>query len=400
MQFLNGLLNLTGSLPWWAYVVATIFFAQITIAAVTLYLHRSQAHLSLDIHPALAHFFRLWLWLFTGMSTREWVAIHRKHHAKCETEEDPHSPRFFGIKKVFFQGAELYRSEAANADTIERYSHGTPNDWLENKVYNGKFPNLGIYISMALMIALFGPIGLTMWAILMVWIPLHAAGGINGIGHYWGYRNYESPDDSTNMYPWAFWIGGEELHNNHHAYPSSAKFSIKPWEFDIGWMYIRILETIGLAKVKKTAPQPVIDTQKSHIDMDTLRAVIRSKMHVMSDYANQVIKPVLKEECSKDTSRSDLLKKAKHALIRESSRMKPRHTAQLTNVLHSNARLKLVYHSRQQLLEIWERTYANQEKLLQALREWCQFAEQSGIKALQEFAASLRGYSLQPQQAA
>ncbi|HEX7028098.1 MAG TPA: fatty acid desaturase, partial [Gammaproteobacteria bacterium] len=250
MSFFNGLLDL----PWWGYVLVTLVMVQITIAAVTLYLHRSQAHVALDLHPVLQHFFRMWLWIATGMSTRQWVAVHRKHHAKCETEQDPHSPRIYGIRKVFFQGAELYRKEAANRETLERYTHGTPDDWLENKLYAGSWPNFGIYIMMAIDLLLFGPIGLTIWAIQMIWIPLHAAGGINGIGHYWGYRNYETTDDSTNMWPWAVWIGGEELHNNHHSYPSSAKFSIKPWEFDIGWFYIRILETLGLAKVKKIAP--------------------------------------------------------------------------------------------------------------------------------------------------
>jgi stearoyl-CoA desaturase (delta-9 desaturase) len=370
---------------------------QITIAAVTLYLHRSQAHVALDLHPVLQHFFRMWLWIATGMSTRQWVAVHRKHHAKCETEQDPHSPRIYGIRKVFFQGAELYRKEAANRETLERYTHGTPDDWLENKLYAGSWPNFGIYIMMAIDLLLFGPIGLTIWAIQMIWIPLHAAGGINGIGHYWGYRNYETTDDSTNMWPWAVWIGGEELHNNHHSYPSSAKFSIKPWEFDIGWFYIRILETLGLAKVKKIAPQPVVDAAKQNIDMETVKAIIRSKMHVMSDYANNVIKPVWKEECRKaDAAAGSMLRKAKTALILEASRVDAKRRALLNEALGLSEQVKLVYQFRQQLQEIWERTYANQEKLLQALKEWCQRAEQSGIRALQEFAASLKGYTLRP----
>jgi stearoyl-CoA desaturase (delta-9 desaturase) len=391
MSYLNGLLDL----PWWGYLLVTLVLVQITIAAVTLYLHRSQAHLALDIHPVLQHFFRFWLWMTTGMSSREWVAVHRKHHARCETVDDPHSPRIFGIKKVFFEGAELYRKESRDAETIERYSHGTPDDWLENNLYNGRFSVYGVSAMMIINLALFGPIGLTIWAIQMIWIPLHAAGGINGIGHYLGYRNYESPDDSTNMMPWAFWIGGEELHNNHHAYPSSAKFSIKRWEFDIGWMYINILKALGLAKVKKVAPQPVVDSAKQNIDMETVKAVIRSKMHVMADYANLVILPVWKEECAKiDVAAGNMLKEARRVLILENSRINEMRKAQLEKVLNLSEQINLVYQYRQQLLEVWERTHANQEKLLQALIDWCQRAEQSGIRALQDFAATLRGYTL------
>ncbi len=387
----SGILDL----PWWGYVLITLVFAQITIAAVTLYLHRCQAHLAVELSPVLSHFFRFWLWITTGMSTREWVAIHRKHHAKCETVDDPHSPRILGIKKVLLEGSELYRAEAKNQETLDKYSHGTPDDWLENDVYQGRFSNVGIYLMMAINLILFGPIGLTIWAVQMIWIPIHAAGGINGAGHYWGYRNYETTDDATNLIPWAFWIGGEELHNNHHAYPSSAKFSIKPWEFDIGWMYICILRAFGMAKVKKVAPHPVVDNDKQHIDMDTVKAVIRSKMHVMADYANTVIKPVWKEECAKaDNMTSSLLKKAKNALILDNSRMSEQRKEQLHQALDSSSQVKVVYQFRQQLLEIWESTYASQEKLLQALKEWCLRAEQSGIQALQEFAAALKGYRL------
>lgn len=392
MTLLDGLFDL----PWWGYVLYTLILTQITIAAVTLYLHRSQAHLGLELHPAVAHFFRFWLWLTTSMSTLEWVAVHRKHHAKCETEDDPHSPRFFGIRKVFFEGAELYRKESKNLETLSKYSHGLPNDWLERNVYYGRFSVYGVSLLLVLQFLLFGFIGVTIWAIQMIWIPFHAAGGINGIGHYWGYRNYESPDDSTNLTPWAFWIGGEELHNNHHAYPSSAKFSIKPWEFDIGWMYVCILRTFGLAKVKKVAPEPVIDATKRHIDMETLRAVIRSKMHVMADYATRVIEPVLQQERRQLEQGKALFRQAKHVLIRESSRMNDRYRAQLQKTLADSKELQAVYNYRQQLLEIWERTYASQEKLLQALIDWCQRAEHSGIKALQEFAANLKGYGLKP----
>ncbi|HEY3487643.1 MAG TPA: fatty acid desaturase [Gammaproteobacteria bacterium] len=392
MALLNGLFDL----PWWGYILYALIITQITIAAVTLYLHRSQAHMSLELHPVLSHFFRFWLWLTTGMSTLEWVTVHRKHHARCETADDPHSPRFFGIKKVFFQGAELYRRESKNPETLSKYSHGLPNDWLERNVYYGRFSVYGVSLLLVLQFLLLGFIGVTIWAIQMIWIPLHAAGGINGIGHYWGYRNYESPDDSTNLIPWGFWIGGEELHNNHHAYPSSAKFSIKPWEFDIGWMYVRILSALGLAKVKKIAPEPMIDTAKNNIDMETVRAVIRSKMHIMADYANRVIEPVLREEHRKVEQGKALFRQAKHALIRERSRMNEKYHAHLEKALADSKEVNAVYQFRQQLLEIWERTYASQEKLLQALRDWCHRAEESGIQALKEFAAALKGYGLKP----
>lgn len=391
MTYLNGILDL----PWWGYVLITLMMVQTTIAAVTLYLHRCQAHLALDLHPVLMHFFRFWLWLGTGMSTLEWVAIHRKHHAKCETEEDPHSPRIYGIRKVFFQGSELYKAEAKNQETLKRYGHGMPDDWLERNLYRGRFANLGITLMFVIDFALFGVTGIIVWAVQMLWIPLHGAGGINGFGHYWGYRNYETADDSTNIYPWAFWVGGEELHNNHHSYPSSAKFSLKPWEFDIGWLYIRILQFLRLARVKKIAPQPVIDTSKQVVDMETVRAVIHSKMHVMADYANKVTWPVWREEFRKaEQFRKKLLKKAKSALVLHHSRTSDQLSRRLDEALNHFSQVKTVHQYRLQLLEVWERTYSSQEKLLHALRDWCHQAEQSGIDALQDFANSLRGYTL------
>ena len=393
MSYLNGLLDL----PWWGYALYTLIVVQITIAAITLYLHRCQAHLSLELHPLLAHFFRFWLWLTTGMSALEWVTVHRKHHATCETEDDPHSPRVYGIKTVFFQGSELYRKEAKNPETLTRYSHGLPTDWLEKHVYNGVVSVFGVSILFCINFALFGFFGIAIWAIQMLWIPVHAAGGINGIGHYWGYRNYETPDDSTNIVPWAFWVGGEELHNNHHAYPSSAKFSIKPWEFDIGWLYINVLHWCGFARVKKVAPQPIIDDAKQQVDMETVKAVIRSKMHVMSDYTNNVIKPVLCEERDKaERMGKQMLNKAKASLILDVSRLQAHHRERLDQVIQNFSQIKTVYQYRMQLLEIWEKTYSSQEKLLQALKDWCNQAEKSGINALQNFAASLRGYTLQP----
>ena len=271
-------------LPWWGYVLATLALTHITIGSVTIYLHRHQAHRALDLHPIASHFFRFWLWLSTGIVTKEWAAIHRKHHAKCETEEDPHSPVVLGIKKVLFQGYELYRKEAQNQETMDKYGLGTPSDWLEKNLYS-KYNKLGIVLMLVMDLLLFGPIGLTIWAVQMAWIPVNAAGIINGAGHFWGYRNYACADASTNLIPWGIFIGGEELHNNHHAYATSAKLSSKWYELDIGWLYIRILAIFKLAQVKKIAPQVRLDISKTVCDLETLHAVITNRYEVMAKYA-------------------------------------------------------------------------------------------------------------------
>jgi len=277
---LNGLLHATG----WQIVIYTLIVTHITIAGVTIFLHRCQAHRALDLHAIPSHFFRFWLWLTTGMVTKEWAAIHRKHHAKCETEEDPHSPVTRGIDKVVYEGAELYRIEARNTETIEKYGHGTPDDWIERNVYT-KRSALGVSMLLVINILLFGVLGLSVWAVQMMWIPVTAAGIINGIGHFWGYRNFNCKDASTNILPWGIIIGGEELHNNHHTYGTSAKLSSKWYEFDIGWMYITILSFFGLAKVKKVAPAPRFDREKLVADLDTLQSIVANRYDVMAKYA-------------------------------------------------------------------------------------------------------------------
>ncbi len=388
----NGLLNL----PIWAIILITLLLTHITLLGVTLYLHRSQAHRALDMHPAVNHFFRFWLWMTTGMSTKEWVSIHRKHHARCETEEDPHSPQIMGIKKIFWRGAEVYREAAADPVICEKYGHGTPSDWLENNLY-GRWQSLGIALMLIIDLLLFGVLGLTIWAVQMVLIPLLAAGVINGIGHYWGYRNYETKDAATNILPWGLFIGGEELHNNHHAFPSSAKFSCKPWEFDIGWMYIRLLSALKLAKVRRMAPTPHHDFDKKAIDLDTLRAVITNRLHVTADFARNVVIPVLQDEWHKaDSATRRFLKKSRRPLIREDARLNDGQRSQLQHVLNSNNQLRTVYEYRQQLQEIWARTSLNHDKLIAALQEWCTRAEASGNRYLQDFSARLRSYTLQP----
>lgn len=383
-------------LPWWGYIIFGLVVTQITIAAVTLYLHRCQAHRGVDLHPVLSHFFRFWIWLTTSMRTVEWVAVHRKHHAHCEKDGDPHSPHVDGFNKVMWEGAELYRTAVKDTQTLEKHGHGAPQDWIENNLYT-PYLSYGIVLMAVIDLLLLGLPGITVWAIQMAWIPFFAAGVINGLGHWWGYRNFETADGSTNLTPWAVIIGGEELHNNHHAYPSSAKFSIRRWEFDLGWMYLRTLAWFKLAKVKRIAPKPMIDPAKAAIDLDTVKAVIATRMHVFENYAKMVVMPVLKDEMHKaDAAAQDFLKRARKILVREESRMDEQSKRRLGDLLASNNVLNTVYEYRCRLQELWDGRALSHEKLIAALQEWCAQAEATGIKALQEFAARIRSYSLQP----
>lgn len=389
--YYGGLLNLS----FWGYVLATVLMVQFTIMGVTLYLHRDQAHRGLDLHPVLRHVFRLWLWLSTGQGTGEWVAVHRKHHAKCETEEDPHSPKIYGLKKVLLEGAELYREEAANEETLEKYGRGTPNDWLERNVYR-KYTYGGITLMVLIDLFLFGVPGIIIIAVQMISMPLFAAGIINGVGHHTGYRNFECPDAATNIVPWGVVLGGEELHNNHHAFPSSSKFSVRSWEFDIGWLYIRILSAVGLAKVKKIAPQPVLTEEPGPIDLETVRAVIVNRMHVLRDYSRRVTLPVLKAEAAQgDASWRSALTRAKKLLVREESLLDDRARMRLGELLEDNQALRTVHEFRVRLQNLWNGANVSNDKLLAQFRDWCAKAEASGIRSLQEFAGVLRSYSLQ-----
>ena len=386
-------------LPWWGYLIVALILTHITIVAVTIYLHRYQAHRALDVHPAISHFFRFWLWLTTGMITKEWAAVHRKHHAKVETPDDPHSPRQFGIRTVMWQGAELYRKESKNPETTEKYGHGTPNDWLERNLYT-RHSGKGIALMFVIDVALFGPIGITIWATQMIWIPIFAAGIINGVGHYWGYRNYEVSDASTNIVPWGILIGGEELHNNHHTFGSSAKFSSKWWEFDIGWLYIQMMKALGLARVKKIPPELTCDSAKQHIDIDTVKAVITARFLVMAQFAREVMQHVHREELKK-ADRADreswaLLKRARRLMVREAGLLDEASHQWLDKALETNGTLKTVYDMKQKLQDIWQRSAATQEHLRQALQEWCREAEATGIEALRHFSQKLRTYTLAP----
>ncbi len=384
---IDGLLDLS----WWQVLLTTLALTHVTIVAVTVFLHRAQAHRALTLHPVVSHFFRLWLWLTTGMITREWVAIHRYHHARCETEEDPHSPQVLGIEKVMWQGAELYRDAASKQDLIERYSHGTPDDWLERHVYSLRWQ--GVALMLMIDVLLFGVLGVAVWAVQMIWIPFWAAGVINGLGHYWGYRNFASPDAATNISPWGVLIGGEELHNNHHAFPSSAKLSAKWWEFDIGWMYIRILAFLRLARVRRVALKPLIDSGKVNVDMDTVKAVVVHRMYVLANYAREVVKPVAEAElCRSEQHCRKMARQARKLLSADAGRLDAVARARLNAILERSQGLATVHQYRERLEQIWKRTATSQDALLQSLQEWCREAEATGIKALADFSRSLRGY--------
>jgi len=383
-MIINGLIDL----PWWGYVLVALALTHVTIAGVTIFLHRHQAHRALDLHPIVSHFFRFWLWFTTGMVTKEWAAIHRKHHAKCETVEDPHSPQVLGIEKVMWQGAELYRKESANTETMEKYGRGTPDDWLERNVY-GKYHILGVSLLMILNVVLFGPIGVTIWAVQMLWIPFFAAGVINGIGHYWGYRNFDADDASRNIVPWGILIGGEELHNNHHAYPSSARLSNKWYEFDIGWAYIRTMEILGLAKVKKLAPPVRMESGKSKVDLATLHAVITHRYDVLGRYARSLKDTWMEEAHKRRIDRASV----KRWLHSDERKLPQQDRARLDELLATSKVLATTHTMRQELAQVWQRSTATKEQLVKQLEDWCHRAEKSGIVPLQEFSRQLRSYA-------
>ncbi|MEO7935653.1 MAG: fatty acid desaturase [Dokdonella sp.] len=377
---------------WPMLVLYFVVVSQFTIFSVTLYLHRSQAHRGVDFHPVLAHFFRFWSWFSTAMVTKEWVAIHRKHHPKCETEEDPHSPQFFGIKKVLLDGVDLYRKARRDATITEKYGRGTPDDWLERNVYS-RFPEFGPTLMLFLSFALFGLWGVVIWAAQMIWIPFMAAGVINGLGHWWGYRNVESDDTSTNLTPWGLIVGGEELHNNHHAFPSSAKFSLRSFEFDIGWMMIRIFNVLGMAKVMRVAPSLDIREDIHAPDTDTIKALLTHKFQVMTDYFRVVTAPTLRAEAAHaGASLKDLPKRLRKALSSGGRWLDHDARERLGAWINQRPAMATVMEYRQRLLELMEGR--NGEAMLEGLKQWCREAEESGNRALQEFASRIKGYRL------
>ena len=388
--FLNWLANGYLDWSWWQITLYTLVLTHITIAAVTIFLHRCQAHRALDLHPIVSHFFRFWLWLTTGMVTKEWASIHRKHHAKCETVDDPHSPQILGIGTVLSRGAELYKKEAKNQETLEKFGHGTPDDWLERNIYS-RFSWQGVAIMLIIDVFLFGGIGLTVWAVQMLWIPITAAGIINGIGHYWGYRNFDCEDASTNILPWGILIGGEELHNNHHTFATSAKLSNKWYEFDIGWLYIQMMSAVGLATVKKTPPKPVLSDLRP-ADQNTLEAIIANRYEIMARYS-KTLRSFFVNEVQHMQVLASHLSDARVWLSKDESRLSELERMKLEELMASNAQLRKMIEMRRDLQAIWGRSSATREQLVAQLHAWCQRAEDSGLKSLREFSLRLRRYA-------
>jgi len=387
-----GLLDL----PWWGHGIAALALTHVTIVSVTVFLHRHQAHRALELHPAVSHFFRLWLWLTTGMVTREWAAVHRKHHAKVETPDDPHSPQVLGLNRVLWRGVFLYVREARKPETLERYGHGTPNDWLERHLYS-KFQVVGIVLTGAADLLLFGVVpGALILVTQIVWIPFWAAGVINGIGHYWGYRHWPTPDASTNIVPWGLLIGGEELHNNHHAYPTSAKLSNKWYEFDIGWLHIRILETLGLARVKHVAPTPHFTAPRPTVDPQTLQAIVMNRYDVLARYA-QLLRRAFAAEIARlrqiSPADAKALESLEPCLERDERMLREAERARIAEALPKSRTLHSMYAMRRELAAVWARSSATREQLVKQLQDWCQRAEASGIRPLAEFSQHLRSYA-------
>jgi stearoyl-CoA desaturase (delta-9 desaturase) len=374
---------------YWQMAIYFLVMVQLTLLTTTLYLHRAASHRGVDFHPVITHYFRFSSWLNTGMVAKEWVAIHRKHHAKCETAEDPHSPRFAGINQVLWRGVELYQVARLDRDAIEKYGKGCPDDWIERNLYT-KYPSLGPTVLLFASIALFGVPGLVLWALQMVWIPFWAAGVVNGLGHWWGYRNFDTADTATNLTPWGFWIGGEELHNNHHAFPSSAKFALRKFEFDLGWSIIRAFEMLGLAKVLRVAPQLDVRPNISVPDAVTIQAMMAHRWQVATDYFSTVLKPQLKADAK------DLPRRVRNGFRSEGKWLSEPNRARMQQWIAERPNVGTLMEYRQRLLAIYEIKSAEAETKLEALREWCAEAEASGIAALQEFSARLKGYALVP----
>jgi stearoyl-CoA desaturase (delta-9 desaturase) len=371
--------------------LVTYGLIQLMFLGITLYLHRDQSHGGLELHPILRHFFRFWLWLCSGTVTKEWVAVHRRHHAYADQEGDPHSPVVFGLKKVLLEGYELYVAGARNQEILDNYGRGTPDDWIERNLYS-RFPKTGIVIFSLIHIALFGVPAILMVTIQLAAQPFFAAGVINGLGHHTGYRSFEMASAATNIIPWGLFIAGEELHNNHHAFPWSARFSLQRWEFDMGWLFIRIFQFFGLAKVKRVAPRPHFQP-KDTLDTDTVQALFTNRMHVLRDYARRVVRPVCRELTRREPPGA-IPESAPKLLIRHPALLAEQAHRSLKDLLEHHKELKTVHEFRERLTQLWND--ANQARAVQQLREWCAQAEASGIRALREFAARLPAYARAP----
>lgn len=361
----------------WQVLLAVFAMMHITLLAVTVYLHRFSAHKALELNPVLQHFFRFWLWLTTGMTTKAWTAIHRKHHAKCETEEDPHSPVVLGLKTVLFKGVALYRRSNTD-EVLQQYGKGTPDDFIEKNLYT-RFSKLGLLLMLIIDIVLFGAASVWVWIIQMLTVPLLAAGVINGLGHSIGYRNFSCPDASTNILPIGFIILGEELHNNHHAHPTSAKFSMKWWEIDTGWAWIQLFRLLGLAKVNKKN----IPARKTGQSLQ----LGRNRFEALFEYTQKVLLPMCRIE-KKATRKQDrgLYKNARKMLTMPTCKLDASKQAQLNDILNYSPVLKILYDMRCELTRIFSIPGDFKEPLLQ----WCKRAELSGLAVLREYAVNLK----------
>jgi stearoyl-CoA desaturase (delta-9 desaturase) len=399
VEFLYAHLYGLADLSFVGYVIVTLLWVHVTMIGVTLYFHRDQAHRSIDLHPAVRHFFRFWLWMNTGAPTKEWVAVHRKHHAFCEREGDPHSPTLFGLKKVVLEGAELYREEAAKLETLDKYGKGTPDDWLERNVYS-RFTYTGIGLLVVTDLVLFGIPGIIMVAFQLASMPVLAAGIINGVCHAKGYRNFETNDASTNLWRWGLLIAGEELHNNHHAFPTSARFSLRPGEADMGWLHVKALNALGLVKIRRVATPPALDGDVRTPDMGALRAVMVNRMHVLSHYTTHVTLPVLRRELeSIGENANSVLRTARRLLSWQPQMLDAESRARLNELQSKHPRFQAVLELRNELKSLWEGAYTSNERLLADFREWCAKAEASGIQGLQEFVAYLKSIRAMPERA-
>lgn len=388
----NGLLNAST----WQIVIMTLIAVQVTLAGVSLFLHREQTHRGIILNPFLRHFFRFWTWFTTGMLTKDWVAIHRKHHAFCETQQDPHSPQIHGIRKVLFHGVNLYTQERKKRETIEKYGKDTPNDWIERNIYT-RFHYLGIVLLALTDIALFGVIGLLVYAIQMLWIPFFAAGVINGIGHFTGYRNYRTDDSSRNITRFGFFIMGEELHNNHHAFPSSCKFAHRKGEHDIGWYLIKVLSFLKLCEIKKVVPVLNENSRAETINSDTVKAILTHKFNVLQQYIKDVIKPTVMNEYH-DASRKvkKHLNRYMSSLSLDPKFIKKDIRKKISDNIDNSTTINTLIAYKQELQSIWNNNTLSMDEMITAIKDWCQKAEHSGISFLQEFAKKLSTYTLKP----
>ena len=373
----------------WQMALYFLVASQLTMMSTTLYLHRSATHRGVDLHPVVSHFLRFWNWLTTAMVTKEWVAIHRKHHARCETSEDPHSPRFAGINTVLWRGVELYQEAAKDPELLDKYGKGTPDDWVERRVYTG-LRNSGVIALFFINTALFGLPGVAIWALQMALMPFAAAGVINGLGHWWGYRNFDTADTATNLSPWGLVIGGEELHNNHHAFPSSAKFALRKWEFDLGWAVLWTLQKLRLATVLRVAPQLDVRPNIATPDAETVRAMMVHRWQVATDYFKTVLKPQLKAESE------SLPRRLRRALRSEGRWLDDARRQRMQDYVAARPQLQQLLEFRRRLMEIYEIKSADAAAKMDALKAWCHEAEASGIAALQDYSMRLKGYALVP----